>query len=526
MASYDLGDWQLEDAPPTSPLDAYRYQPPLNAQTLAQQGGYGTLSAAPSASWSDRLGAGFANLMDRARGAPSRQGWQNANEISQNVAGLIPGLNMGLSGNQAYRDYGQGNYAGALANAAMAMPIPGARALAPIKDVLQEGAEPIGRAIATEAGTPGILAYHGSRHDFPSFDFSKIGSGEGAQAYGHGLYFAEHPDVAERYKTAGLGGGYVTPLINDAGDQIHFDMGEPDHVADAHAALSETGDYDAARESIHDDINNFKNIGDPEADKIVNSLLDSIAQLDKWEDDGYYLRESEGHKYQVSIGHDPDKFLDWDKPFSEQHPDVQKAFRDMGIEPEEGEKLTGEDMYGSLSEIHEGVQKRNDFGHGEPSDPWVEAAQSMQDRGIQGIKYLDEGSRFGPDFQTPPAAILMKDLPANVQKNLQSHPFYTYSDKANPSLNAIHDDMSSRFEQIGKNSIDAHNLASNAMTDAGVELSPRQKTYNYVVNNDKYIDVLKKYGIPAAAGGMGLLPFLQKHGDKADQYQMTEQPGA
>jgi len=31
-----------------------------------------------------------------------------------------------------------------------------------------------------------IRAYHGSPHDFERFDASKIGTGEGAQAYWHG----------------------------------------------------------------------------------------------------------------------------------------------------------------------------------------------------------------------------------------------------------------------------------------------------------------------------------------------------
>jgi hypothetical protein len=48
----------------------------------------------------------------------------------------------------------------------------------------------------------GLLAhtvYHGSPHKFNKFDMSKIGTGEGAQAYGHGLYFAESPEVAKNY---------------------------------------------------------------------------------------------------------------------------------------------------------------------------------------------------------------------------------------------------------------------------------------------------------------------------------------
>lgn len=53
----------------------------------------------------------------------------------------------------------------------------------------------------------GIRAYHGSPHDFDRFDMSKIGTGEGAQAYGHGLYFAENEGVAKSYKQAGMDGG-------------------------------------------------------------------------------------------------------------------------------------------------------------------------------------------------------------------------------------------------------------------------------------------------------------------------------
>src|SRR4029453_2036207 len=48
----------------------------------------------------------------------------------------------------------------------------------------------------------GIKAYHGSPHDFEQFSLAKIGTGEGAQAYGHGLYFAEKPEVAKQYRDA------------------------------------------------------------------------------------------------------------------------------------------------------------------------------------------------------------------------------------------------------------------------------------------------------------------------------------
>lgn len=59
----------------------------------------------------------------------------------------------------------------------------------------------MGSAIAgAQAERPGIVAYHGSPHDFDRFSLDKIGTGEGAQAYGHGLYFAENEGVAKSYR--------------------------------------------------------------------------------------------------------------------------------------------------------------------------------------------------------------------------------------------------------------------------------------------------------------------------------------
>lgn len=46
----------------------------------------------------------------------------------------------------------------------------------------------------------GIRAFHGSPHSFERFDMSRIGTGEGAQSYGHGLYFAQSEDVARHYR--------------------------------------------------------------------------------------------------------------------------------------------------------------------------------------------------------------------------------------------------------------------------------------------------------------------------------------
>ena len=64
------------------------------------------------------------------------------------------------------------------------------------------------RQMAEVPNLMGAIAYHGTPHTIKGkFDISKVGTGEGAQAYGHGMYFAESPDVARTYATDRSYGG-------------------------------------------------------------------------------------------------------------------------------------------------------------------------------------------------------------------------------------------------------------------------------------------------------------------------------
>lgn len=44
-----------------------------------------------------------------------------------------------------------------------------------------------------------VEVWHGSPHKFDKFSMDKIGTGEGAQAFGHGLYFTDRQDIADHY---------------------------------------------------------------------------------------------------------------------------------------------------------------------------------------------------------------------------------------------------------------------------------------------------------------------------------------
>ena len=69
----------------------------------------------------------------------------------------------------------------------------------------------------------GMTAWHGSPHTFNKFDMSKIGTGEGAQAYGHGLYLAENPEVAKSYQhKLTVGENYVNGKVLNTDNPNHL----------------------------------------------------------------------------------------------------------------------------------------------------------------------------------------------------------------------------------------------------------------------------------------------------------------
>lgn len=54
-------------------------------------------------------------------------------------------------------------------------------------------------------------AWHGSPYQFAAFDLGAIGTGEGAQAHGWGLYFATEREISERPDVCASGAGFAKP---------------------------------------------------------------------------------------------------------------------------------------------------------------------------------------------------------------------------------------------------------------------------------------------------------------------------
>lgn len=235
-----------------------------------------------------------------------------------------------------------------------------------------EEAAPVGLlpALANSTEKQGIRAYHGSPYDFDRFDASKIGTGEGAQAYGHGLYFAENEGVARSYRDS-----LSDPRLPR----------NPTPEQEAGRYLFEArGDRDAALRTARNHRWQFKGQDASAFDDIIQSL----------EAGTEVVPAVAGKMYEVRLNAEPEAFLDWDKPLSQQSEAVRRAFPEdlhgmkaseahdelaARLAPEIKESETGWDYV--VNTINDKVQRRD------------RAAEAMREAGIPGIRYLDQGSR-------------------------------------------------------------------------------------------------------------------------------------
>lgn len=78
------------------------------------------------------------------------------------------------------------------------------------QDLYGPATQALGQKLAEAYNPVGMTVYHGSPHIFERFDLGKIGTGEGAQSYGRGLYMAQSPSVAKDYQTATSKDKFIT----------------------------------------------------------------------------------------------------------------------------------------------------------------------------------------------------------------------------------------------------------------------------------------------------------------------------
>jgi len=272
----------------------------------------------------------------------------------------------------------------------------------------------VGETLENYATRTGLIlpldAYHGSPYTFDNFDISKVGTGEGAQAYGHGIYFAEAPGVARGYQMAlGQKAGEITTINGKPIEQVYEQIYNKANRLPVDKAAVEYQKAEMLEKMMLDTppaevISYAKDIGADSA--VIKWLETDIAPKTKFP----------GSFYKVDI---PDEavetFLDWDKPLSEQknvlskitpstlgleykqllngnHAFVNSEGKPFGIIQKGGTKDSFEDrwkqfisMQGSGGDLYKALNQGM-------SDA-AKTSQALNKAGIQGIRYLDQGSR-------------------------------------------------------------------------------------------------------------------------------------
>lgn len=212
----------------------------------------------------------------------------------------------------------------------------------------------------------GAIVWHGSPHKFDKFDSSKIGTGEGAQAYGHGLYLAESPAVADEY-AGKLSKKFVSidEFKPSAQEQIIFDR---------LSARANGMQYKSGGSAVWDDLQSIIRHG-TDAEKAAAKNIENNAGFL-----GRNLRiTDQGSLYKVDL---PDehiaKMLDWDKPMTMQSDLYKQVAKEKELPYRGNTPKGGMDIYNSLVDQFGSQQAATEF---------------LQKQGIPGIRYLDGGSR-------------------------------------------------------------------------------------------------------------------------------------
>jgi len=190
--------------------------------------------------------------------------------------------------------------------------------------------------------------YHGSPYKFNKFAQEKIGTGEGAQAFGYGHYLTESPDIAQDYAKTYDPKNLARQIVNTKGNE------------------TEAINY------IIDTIQN--NPWEPKHDLLQKAFDEIKTGTYKQGNASGYLYNSTVNKGKPSSA---DVFLEWDKLSDDVINKVSKQYeKEFGVIYKPNNKgaypQTGDDIYNYLSQILGSPQEATNF---------------LSRAGITGIKY-------------------------------------------------------------------------------------------------------------------------------------------
>jgi predicted transcriptional regulator len=242
----------------------------------------------------------------------------------------------------------------------------------------------IGNAIRGESGFPAFksaieqnkvpmfmpAAYHGTPHTFAAepgapfgrFRTSAIGTGEGAQAYGHGLYFAGKKEVADYYRKTLTDQALVTyENISFKKNTPYWELPPKEQAIQMVQLHGKSAKFMAEDGGMPKEVIDFISEIDPQKIKVSDK----------------------GSLYKVELAPKENEYLLYDKTLGEQTKDIQNKVRKVLTE------LEGEDLW----EYRKDLDYRDITDNALENVPEPEISRRLKEAGIPGIKYLDGSSR-------------------------------------------------------------------------------------------------------------------------------------
>ena len=395
-------------------------------------------------------------------------------------AGRMPAANETLQqglladGTSMAENFEQGNYLdsglqglGLLGDAAYAIPAVG---------VGVAGALKAPRAIQQAAK---IRAFHGSPYQFDEFSDKAIGSGEGAQAYGYGHYLAEREGTAQSYRDS------LTPR----------DMEYEKYLMKQNEIAMNQDNYLRAemleRAMMHETPTDFRNIAaDADYDDDYReAALQMAEEMDTFRrSDGKSVNF--GSMYEVDIDADPSELLDYDKPLSQQAPDLQRRVN-KAIKASRSPLVKKE-----TDELYQGLLA-------EGFEPPMVDGKPVDRFGNEALAEITGNLRMSRDAE-------VKQINAEMSKQAKIMELYEipgryrkYSDPkgeaAAQKYDALMDErakLPQKFDQRAAQLLKEAGVKGIKYADAQTRFSPGEKTSNYVIFDPRLIEISKRYGVP------------------------------
>ena len=344
----------------------------------------------------------------------------------------------------------------------------------------------------------GIFAFHGSGADFDDFKLSKIGTGEGNQAFGYGLYFTDSEDIAKFYKntvtfqdqTRGkLNLEYKGEKFIDLGDTAQAENASTEYRVltklkeDMASYLPANPKLATPQEAknrllkrLDVEINKYSKAGQTDSDvgtidladgskledlitKSLQNEKDALLKIDPND-----INVVSGKTYEVKINAVMDDLIDYDKSLRQQNNKVKKILKPYY------------EYYGVAETADFGTLLESTYRH----LPQDEFSERLAKEGIKGIKYLDNSARntFG-------GKLLSVDKTPDGFK-----------------AKVVLDDPSRQTGVGGSGRVITTSKPYKTEKEARdwAKKSIEKDARNYVIFDDKIIDIMKKYGIVGAVG--------------------------